>query len=70
VKPIGAGGVLDFDFIEPGFFAKADFKAPGYQLARIRVTQVPESVPEPATVTALLALGGLFVLRHQVRQRV
>jgi hypothetical protein len=68
IKPVGAGGVLDIDFHGPGFFANGNFKAPGYPVARITVTQVPESVPEPATITGLLALGGLFVLRRQVRQ--
>ncbi|MEP0866572.1 PEP-CTERM sorting domain-containing protein [Funiculus sociatus GB2-A5] len=69
LKSLGTGGVLDYEF--PGgdrLFANADFKAPGYQVARITITQVPEPVPEPATTTGLFALGGLFILRRRVRQ--
>ena len=66
VKPPGSEGVLDFEVQGKKVYAKADFKTPGYQVARITVTQVPE----PASTIGLLALGGLFVLRRQVRQRV
>lgn len=55
--PVGSGGILD----DP-MFANADFTAPGYQVARITVTPVPE----PATMTAL-ALGGLALLRRRKR---
>ena len=68
VKPPGSGGVLDFEVQGKQVFANADFKAPGYQVARITITQVSESVPEPATTTGLLCLGGLFMLRCRVRQ--
>lgn len=53
-----------FSFI-PGL-SNADFTVEGYQVARIKVTQVTTSVPEPATTIGLLALGGLFMLRRRV----
>ncbi|NET82538.1 MAG: PEP-CTERM sorting domain-containing protein [Moorea sp. SIO1F2] len=57
--PAGSGGVLDFG---DGFFANADFTTPGFQVARITI----EKVPEPATITGLLLLGGLSILRRRV----
>lgn len=63
--------------IHPGFipggnilgdpnFANADFKVPGYQIARITITKVPE----PTAYIGLLSLGGLFFLRRQKNQTV
>lgn len=46
----GSGGILD----DP-MFASADFTPPGYQVARITVSQVPE----PSTWTAAAVLAGL-----------
>lgn len=66
IKPVGAGGVLDIDFHGAGFFANGNFKTPGYQIARITVTQVQE----PATITGLFALGGLFALRRLICRSV
>ncbi|NEP30711.1 MULTISPECIES: spondin domain-containing protein [unclassified Moorena] len=57
--PAGSGGVLDFG---DGLFANADFTTPGFQVARITI----EKVPEPATITGLLLLGGLSILRRRV----
>ncbi|MCP5518330.1 MAG: spondin domain-containing protein [Verrucomicrobiales bacterium] len=54
--PVGSGGILD----EP-MFAGADFTAPGYQVARITVSQVPE--PETYGVLAALGLVGFGLLR-------
>lgn len=60
--PLGSGGILD-----DAMFANADFKAPGYQIARIQV----EAIPEPSTL--LLSLAGLAAvaiyprLRHRSR---
>jgi hypothetical protein len=48
---MGMGGILDDEMFE-----NANFKLPGYQVARITVTATPTSVPEPASL-ALLALG-------------
>ncbi len=70
LKPAGTGGVLDYELGGNKLFANADFKAPGYEVARITVTEVPESVPEPAPTTGLLALSGLFMLLRQVRRSV
>ncbi|MEA5532676.1 spondin domain-containing protein [Crocosphaera sp. XPORK-15E] len=42
-------------------FANADFTAPGYQVARIRVELV--QVPEPSTIIGLLAIAGAFCLK-------
>ncbi len=67
LKPSGAGGILDFELNGEKFFANADFTVPGYQVARVTVTQIPESVPEPAITTGLFALSGLFLLRRRVR---
>ncbi|MCA1994217.1 MAG: spondin domain-containing protein [Coleofasciculus sp. S288] len=47
-------------------FPNADFTTPGYQVARIKV----EQVPEPATTMGLFALGGMFFLKRRLRQRV
>lgn len=57
--PQGSGGILD----DPRF-TNANFKAPGYRIARISI----EKVPEPSTTAALLPLGGLFLLYTQVRR--
>jgi hypothetical protein len=60
-NPVGSGGILD----SPQF-ANANFKAAGYNVARIRVT----AVPEPGTV-ALLVVGsitlGSLALRRNLR---
>lgn len=65
-------GVVKF---HPGFisggnilsaFPNADFTTPGYQVARIKV----EQVPEPATTMGLFALGGLFFLKRRLHQHV
>lgn len=42
-------------------FTGADFTASGYQVARIRV----EQVPEPSTILGLLAVGGLVATRRK-----
>ena len=71
-------GTID---IHPGFnpggrilssnqFANADFKAPGYNLARIRVEQIDDSgtvtTPEPGVSLGLLVLGGIaFLTRYR-----
>lgn len=52
--PKGSGGILD-----SAMFAGADFKAPGYQIARIQVEQVPEPTTILLSLTGLLALVGL-----------
>lgn len=54
----GSGGVLDGSFA--GFsFANADFHAPGYQIARITVTAVPEgsTVLTGGVLVGVLAAG-------------
>ena len=48
-------------------FTGADFTAPGYQVARIRVEQI-EDVPEPSTVLGLMAVGGLVIARRKRQQ--
>ncbi|MEA5510865.1 spondin domain-containing protein [Crocosphaera sp. UHCC 0190] len=55
-NPVGSGGILD-----DARFVNADFTAPGYQVARIRVELV--QVPEPSTIVGLLAIGGAFCLK-------
>jgi len=57
-NPVGSGGILD----DPRF-ANADFRSPGYQVARIRVT----AVPEPGTVALLVGIGvaGIAVRRRR-----
>ncbi len=66
IKPVGSGGVLDIESRGVKIFTKADFKAPGYQVARIKITQVPE----PATTASLFALAGLFMLTsHKMLNR-
>ena len=59
-------GLLDFS---PGYFEYAAFDAtdPGHVELRLYTTLAP--VPEPATL-ALLALGGLALLRRRRRRRV
>jgi len=46
-------------------FANADFRSPGYSIARIRVT----AVPEPGSVALLIAMGvagaGVVVRRRR-----
>lgn len=66
-KPLGAGGVSDYILGGNQLFANADFKASGYQVARIKVTEVTKSVPEPST-TGAIAFGGLLILLRQVRR--
>ncbi len=48
-------------------FTGADFTAPGYEVARIRVELV-EDVPEPGTILGLLAAGGLVVAGRKRKQ--
>ncbi|NJL39262.1 MAG: PEP-CTERM sorting domain-containing protein [Leptolyngbyaceae cyanobacterium RM2_2_4] len=63
---VGSGGILDAPQ-----FANADFKAEGYQVARIRVELVEEDVqdvPEPTTVLGMLAVGGAFWLSRRHRE--
>lgn len=67
-NPVGSGGILD-----ALQFANADFKAEGYQVARIRVELVeddPQAVPEPATAFGLLAVGSTFWLNRRRRAKV
>lgn len=66
-QPRGTGGVLDF-ISSNGIpiFANADFTAPNYQVARIKV----EKVPEPSTVVSLLAVGGFLFLSRRLRRTV
>ena len=67
-NPVGSGGILD----SPPF-ANADFKADGYQVARIRVELVEDdrqAVPEPTTSLGLLAGGGVFWLNRCRRANV
>lgn len=47
-------------------FASAHFTAPGYQVARVQL----EQVPEPTTTTGLLALGGLFFIKRNSSRKV
>lgn len=61
-RPRGSGGVLDS---ANGLFANADFTAPGYQVARIKV----EQVPEPNIGTGLLILGTVFFLKHRLSRK-
>lgn len=48
-------------------FTGADFTAPGYQVARLRVELV-EDVPEPGTILGLMAVGGLVVASRKRKQ--
>ena len=67
-NPVGSGGILD----SPQF-ANADFKADGYQVARIRVELVEDdvqAVPEPTTLLGLLAVGGALWLNHRRRANI
>jgi hypothetical protein len=59
-NPPGSGGILD----DPRFSA-ADFLAPGYQVARIRV----QPVPEPGTVAGGAVLAGLAAWAGWRRRR-
>lgn len=63
-QPPGSGGVLD---ASNGLFANADFTAPGYQVARIKIERV--SVPEPSISIGLLVLGMTFIAGHHLRQK-
>jgi hypothetical protein len=56
--PVSSGGIL-----ADSRFAAGDFLAPGYQIARISVTQVPE----PATITTLF-LGCMMLCVARRRQ--
>jgi PEP-CTERM motif len=47
-------------------FANANFKASGYQVARITISKVPE----PGTCLGVLALGSLFFVRRKLNQMV
>ncbi|AFY41643.1 spondin domain-containing protein [Nostoc sp. PCC 7107] len=65
-RPAGTGGVLDASRPFRGQtinFANADFKAPGYRVARITI----ERVPEPSTL-AILPLTALFLLFGKARR--
>lgn len=65
-RPAGTGGVLDASTTFRGRtinFVNADFKAPGYRVARITI----ERVPEPSTL-AILPLTGLFLLYRKARR--
>ncbi len=67
-KPLGTGGLLDLTYEgEELLFRNANFKQPGYQVARIKVTEVTKSVSEPST-TGAIAFGGLLILLRQVRR--
>ncbi|MBE9007873.1 spondin domain-containing protein [Fortiea sp. LEGE XX443] len=63
--PPGGGGIVDFEVNGQRIAANADFSVPGYQIARIRVTRVPEA----GTTTSLLALGGLLLLGRTLRRK-
>jgi len=65
LRPAGDGGIVDFQVNGEGITANADFTAPGYQIARIRVTRVPEA----GTTTGLVALGGLLLLGRTLRRK-
>ncbi|MDJ0743686.1 MAG: spondin domain-containing protein [Xenococcaceae cyanobacterium MO_167.B27] len=65
LMPPGSGGVLDFD---NGIFsfANADFQAPGYQVARITVTEV-EQTPEPSLLLGILTfISGILFSRRKL----
>jgi hypothetical protein len=58
--PPGSGGILD----DP-MFANADFKAAGYQIARIQV----EAVPEPSAIVLFLSgLAAVALFRLKLRR--
>jgi hypothetical protein len=48
-------------------FANADFTAPGYNVARIRVEQVPEKGTEAVMLLGLVSLGCFWHCRLQKR---
>jgi hypothetical protein len=65
---VGSGGILD-----SAQFANADFKAEGYQVARIRVQLVedtPQAVPEPTTALGLFAVVSTFWLSRRQQAKV
>ncbi len=63
-KPKASGGILD----DP-MFANANFKSPGYEVARIAVTEGPSPVPEPGTTMLLGAgLAGLALFARRARR--
>ncbi len=67
-NPVGSGGILDAPQ-----FAGADFKANGYQIARIRVELVQDNVqavPEPTTILGVLVAGGALGLKRRRRANV
>lgn len=80
LQPAGTGGFLDFKIpqdpestlprLPVTGFENANFQTPGYQIARITITQMPKSVPEPFTITGLLCLGGLSMLCRRVCRSV
>lgn len=54
LQPPGTGGIVDFEFLGESF-PNADFSAPGYQVARIKVELVEEpSIEEPGTIPEIL----------------
>jgi hypothetical protein len=69
--PLGAGGVLDSRTVLPPpldiNFSTADFTVPGYQVARIRVSQVPE--PHHILGSAMALVFGVLFQRQVLKQR-
>lgn len=65
LRPPGDGGIVDFEVNGERIAANANFAVPGYQIARIRVTKVPEA----RTTTSLVALGGLLLLGRTLRRK-
>lgn len=59
-NPTGSGGILDSTM-----FSGADFKASGYQIARIQVEQVPEPSSILLSMTGLLAAIGFSARRRK-----
>lgn len=57
--PVGANGILAAEM-----FSNADFRAAGYQVARITVSQVPEPAESAAVVAAALGVGALLWRRR------
>jgi len=63
-RPRGTGGVLDS---ANGLFTNADFTAPDYQIARIKIEKV--SVPEPGISVGLLVFGATFLAGYRLRRK-
>ncbi|OKH26823.1 hypothetical protein NIES593_01915 [Hydrococcus rivularis NIES-593] len=63
-RPRGTGGVLDS---ANGLFTNADFTAPDYQIARIKIEKV--SVPEPGISAGLLVFGATFLAGYRLRRK-